>query len=182
MRRRRRRRRRPSLELSQENEDLRQATVLDMQVSIDRGNFITKVYNKTDSFPFDVISMPFLESNICEKICYKVFYSQILRYQRLCSNMEDFCSRTKMLGDQLMERGYKFSKLSKEFVGVLNNYKGEFERWVIPIDIVKWFQDIFDNSLHDPINHSSLNSDSNFDFSQPVPEHTSARIHFYSQF
>ena len=87
-----------------------------------------------------------------------------------------------MLVDQLMGRGYEFSKLSREFVGVLNNYKGEFERWVIPIDIVKWFQDIFDNSLHDPINHSSLNTDSNFDFSQPVPEHTSARIHFYSQF
>ena len=116
----------PSLELSQENEDLRQATVLDMQVSIDRGNFITKVYNKTDSFPFDVISMPFLESNICEKICYKVFYSQILRYQRLCSNIEDFCSRTKMLGCQLMERGYEFGKLSREFVKVLNNYKSEF--------------------------------------------------------
>ncbi len=64
--------------LSHENEDLRRATVLDVQVSIDRGNFITKVYNKTDSFPFDGISMPFLESNVCEEICYKVFYSQML--------------------------------------------------------------------------------------------------------
>ena len=172
----------PSLELSQENDDLRQATVLDMQVSIDGGNFITKVYNKTDSFPFDVISMPFLESNIEEKICYKVFYSQVLRYQRLCTNIEDFCYRTKMLGEQLIERGYKFSKLSKEFVRVLGNYRGEFERWVIPVNMVKWFQDIFNNSLYDPINLNSPVSDLAFNFSQPAPEHTIARIHFYSQF
>ena len=68
----------PSLELSQENEDLNQATVLDMHVTILEGHFRTKVYNKTDSFPFDVIAMPFLESNIDRKICYKVFYSQVL--------------------------------------------------------------------------------------------------------
>ena len=126
--------------------------------------------------------MPFLESNICEKICYKVFYSQILRYQRLCSNIEDFCSRTKMLGEQLIGRGYKFNKLSKEFVSVLNNYKGEFERWVIPLDIVKWFQDILHNSLLDPINQISQVSDVTNNLSQPVPEYTRARTHFFSQF
>ena len=87
-----------------------------------------------------------------------------------------------MLGDQLMARGYKFNKLRKEFVSVLNNYKNEFERWVVPINIADWFRDIFDNSLHDPINHSSLDSNSNFVFSQPVPEHTTAKIQFYSQF
>ena len=77
----------PSLELSQENDDLSQATVLDMQVNILDGFFRTKVYNKTDSFPFQVISMPFIESNIDSKICYKVFYSQVLR---LSSHLEDF--------------------------------------------------------------------------------------------
>lgn len=51
-----------SLELSQENEDLTQATVLDMHVKIKEGFFKTRVYNKTDSFPFEVISLPFLES------------------------------------------------------------------------------------------------------------------------
>ena len=51
-----------SLELSQENDDLSKATVLDMDVSIVDGYFRTKVCNKTDSFPFEVVSMPFLNS------------------------------------------------------------------------------------------------------------------------
>ena len=53
----------PSLDLSQENEDLSQATVLDMHVTVVDGYFRTKVYNKTDSFPFEVVTMPFIESN-----------------------------------------------------------------------------------------------------------------------
>ena len=88
----------------------------------------------------------------------------------------------ELLGCQLMERGYEFGKLSREFVKVLNNYKSEFERWVVPIDLVKWFRDIFDNSLHDSFNHSSPVSDGTLNFSQPVPEHTTARMLFYSQF
>ena len=54
----------PCLELSQENEDLTQAAALDMFVLVKDGYFRTKVYNKTDDFPFHVVSLPFLESNI----------------------------------------------------------------------------------------------------------------------
>ena len=116
-----------SLELSQENEDLTQATVLDMHVKIKEGFFKTRVYNKTDSFPFEVISLPFLESNISERICYKVFYSQVLRYQRLCSDMVDFINRVKILGEFLIKRGYKRDLLCREFIQVTSNYRDEFE-------------------------------------------------------
>ena len=54
-----------------------------------------------------MISLPFLESNISERICYKVFYSQVLQYQRLCSELFDFNSRVRILGEFLIKRGYK---------------------------------------------------------------------------
>ena len=63
----------PSLALTQENDQSDQANVLDMQVRIEGGNIITKVFCKTDIFPFHVISLPFLESNLNSRICYKVF-------------------------------------------------------------------------------------------------------------
>ena len=102
------------MELTQENGDLSRATVLDMQVDIIDASFNTKVYNKTDSFPFEVVSLPFLNSNISEKICYKVFYSQVLRYQRLCSKREDFETRVKSLGEILIKRDYKRDLLCRE--------------------------------------------------------------------
>ena len=54
----------PCLELTQENSDFNMANVLDMEVKLVNGNITTKVYCKTDTFPFDVISLPFLETNI----------------------------------------------------------------------------------------------------------------------
>jgi hypothetical protein len=60
-----------------------------MEVQIIQRNYVTKVYCKTDDFPFHIISLPFLESNISNKLCYLVFYGQVLRYQRLCSHLRE---------------------------------------------------------------------------------------------
>ena len=171
----------PSLELTQENTDLSQATVLDMYVTINNGQFRTKVYNKTDSFPFEVVSMPFLESNIAERICYKVFYSQVLRYQRLSSFMEDFEDRVRLLTQSLLNRRYKKERLAKEFRQILGNYRLEFERWSIPTDTQLWFESILHNTLtnHSPI--SSQPSAQTLSFSQPLESATGHRFNTFSQ-
>ena len=64
------------------------------EVSIAGSVCTTKVYCKTDHFPFEVNSFPFLESNIDNGLCYRVFYSQVIRFQRLCSNCSGFETRT----------------------------------------------------------------------------------------
>ena len=72
----------PSLSLTQENDDPSKAIVLDMEVNISERTCITKIYCTTDYFPFNVISLPFLESNI-DGDGHRVFYSQIIRFERL---------------------------------------------------------------------------------------------------
>ena len=138
----------PSLTLTQENDDLERADVLDMEVRIQDGGISTKVYCKTDAFPFDVISLPFLESNLDGKICYKFFYGQVLRFQRLCSNIYDFEERVRFLLVTLLNRGYNFRFLKSEFCKVINKYISEFQRWVIPLDFDKWFKDISSGSFN----------------------------------
>jgi len=132
----------PSLTLTKENDSDYAATVLDMDVQIVQRNYVTKVYCKTDDFPFHVISLPFLESNISNKLCYLVFYGQVLRYQRLCSYMKDFEARTKKLASQLIDRGYDPNRLSKQFTKVIGNYRAEFNRFAIPTDPNRWFKKI----------------------------------------
>ena len=171
----------PSLELSQENNDLSRATVLDMNVTISEGRFNTKVYNKTDSFPFEVVTMPFLDSNISASICYKVFYSQILRYQRLCTFVNDFIDRTRLLANILMQRGYKRARLKKEFRQVLDNYRSEFERWSIPADSQLWFNEILDNPQTNTLTIRSENSLGITPFSQPINTAIGPRFNTYSQ-
>ena len=88
----------PSLSLTQENDDPSKANVLDTEVNISERTCITKIYCKTDYFPFNVISLPFLESNIDGDLCHRVFYSQIIRFERLSNHMIiEKTSRTKYL-------------------------------------------------------------------------------------
>ena len=155
--------------------------MLDMQVTIISGSFKTKVYNKTDSFPFEVVSMPFIESNIAEKICYKVFYSQVLRYQRLCSFLEDFITRVNLLGNFLLRRGYRLDRLAREFRQVLGNYRSEFERWSIPTDSQIWFHNILNNTLSNNLPNRSLPLTGIQSFSQPLSENIGPRFNTYSQ-
>ena len=140
----------PSLSLTQENGNSDRANVLDMEVQIVDGNITTKVFCKADIFPFHVITLPFLNSNLDNKICYRVFYGQIVRFQRLCNNRTDFEERTKFLLDILVNRGYKVVLLRREFCKAVEKYISEFQRWVLPIDFQIWFDMI---------------SNENFDFS-----------------
>ena len=170
-----------SLELSQENDDFSKASVLDMDVSVVDGYFRTKVYNKTDSFPFEVVSMPFLNSNIDRQVCYKVFYSQVLRYERLCSFQLDFESRVRSLGVFLLKRGYRLAVLGREFVKVVRSYRTEFERWSVPTDSKRWFKYIITNLPSNTVTDSSPGPNDNSFLSQPLPVNTDNRFNFFSQ-
>ena len=132
----------PSLELTQENDRIDGANVLDMTVDIRSGEIFTKVFCKTDLFPFHVIAMPFIESNLDNRICYKVFYGQIIRYQRLSDLRLDFENRVKYLLDFLIERGYICRFLKREFCRAVEKYTGEFQKWVLPLNFNEWFNDI----------------------------------------
>ena len=140
----------PSLSLTQENDDPSRANVLDMEVSISDNQCKTKIFCKTDHFPFDVISFPFLESNIDAGLCYRVFYSQIIRFQRLCSDISDFEQRTKHLGLTLKNRGYKLTLLERQFCKAINKYVREFQKWAIPLNLNNWFRQIFNEQSQQP--------------------------------
>ena len=102
---------------------------LDLNVSVVDHQFRVKVYNKTDDYNFRVITFPFLESNILTVICYSVFFGEILRFLRICSNLNDFENRAQMLVGMLIERGYKRSEMAKQFIKVFFRYKSEVRKF-----------------------------------------------------
>ena len=131
-----------SLSLTQENDQLDKASVLDMDVTIQDSNIVTKVFCKTDLFPFHVISLPFLDSNLDNSLCYRVFYGQLIRFQRLCTDRSDFECRTNFLAKILLDRGYNLGILRKQFCRAIDKYVGEFQKWTLPLDFSAWFFEI----------------------------------------
>jgi len=129
----------PSLTLTHENDSSDSANVLDMDVKIVEGSIVTRVFCKTDMFPFSVISLPFLNSNLDSGLCYRVFYGQVIRFQRLCSFRSGFEERTKFLAGILMQRGYKKGRLQGQFCKAVGKYISEFQKWSLPLDLNSWF-------------------------------------------
>ena len=136
----------PSLTLTQENDQPNKVNVLDMIAEIRDGHIITKVYCKTDHFPFEVISLPFLDSNLDTKICYRVFYGQVIRFQRLTSFRENFEARVRFLASILLNRNYRLNALQVQFCRAIDRYTSEFQKWTIPQDLRSWFREIIRSS------------------------------------
>ena len=67
-----------------------QYTFLDPYIRVVDHKFITGIYHKVDDFNFEVISYPFPQSNIHSMLGYSTYYSQLIRFFRLCNNINDF--------------------------------------------------------------------------------------------
>ena len=46
---------------------------------------------------------------------YGVYISQLIRFARVCSQVEDFNARNKCLSAQVLKQGYRYHKLRKAF-------------------------------------------------------------------
>jgi hypothetical protein len=130
-----------NLTLTKSNEDsVNNVAYLDLSVSISESCFVIKVYCKTDDYDFTVVSLPFLESNVAEEMCYNVFFGQILRFLRICSKLVDFIERSRFLADNLIERNYVKKKLATKLNQVLFRYQKDWNKFstkILPHELTR---------------------------------------------
>ena len=110
----------PELELKQENISLNEASFLDLSIKIADGKFHTCLYDKRDAFPFSIVRMPYLSSNMPSKIFYASVGSEILRLARTNTSKTDFIKSVKVLLSRMEKQGCKGNQLKK----VLNKMYG----------------------------------------------------------
>ena len=88
------------------NADSSQDCFLDLKLKVSEHLLDISIYHKVDDFNFDVISFPFPDSNISLNIGYNTFYSQLIRFAKLCSGVEHFTERANLTYSKLRYRGY----------------------------------------------------------------------------
>ena len=96
---------------------------LDLYIRVVDHKFITGIYNKVDDFNFEVISYPFPQSNVHSMLGYSTYHSQLIRFFRLCNNINDFLFRAKFSYSKMVKRGYKHNlplKYFKKFCSAYN--------------------------------------------------------------
>ena len=111
------------LELNRENIGFKSATVLELDVNVVDNRFQVGVYDKRDSFNFEVFRYPSFESNIPNRIIYSVFLSQLVRYGRVCNFEEGFVTATKLLVERLVKKGAKVKILKAYFSKYFGKYR-----------------------------------------------------------
>jgi hypothetical protein len=75
-----------------------------------------KIYNKEDDFDFCIVNYPHLDGDVPHATSYGECVSQLIRFARACSNVQDFNERTS----KLLKQGYRYHKLRKYFTKYYN--------------------------------------------------------------
>ena len=70
---------------------------LELHLSISNGFVSSKIYDKRDDFHFDIVNFPFLDGDVQRRPSYGVYISQLTRFARVCSHVEDFNARNKIM-------------------------------------------------------------------------------------
>ena len=85
------------LQLNKANTSDTEAPFLDLNMSISNGFVSSKIYDKRDDFDFDIVNFPILDGDVPRRPSYGIYISQLIRFARVCSQVDDFNTRNKCL-------------------------------------------------------------------------------------
>ena len=90
------------MQLNKANTSDTEAPFLDFYLSISNGFVSSSIYDKRDDFDFETVNFPFLDGDVPRRPSYGVYISQLIRFARVCSQVDDFNTRNKCLTAKLL--------------------------------------------------------------------------------
>ena len=103
------------LQLNRANSSDTEAPFLDLNLCISNGTVSTKIYDKRDDFDFDIVNFPFLDGDVPRRTSYGVYISQLIRFARASSNLNDFKYRNKVLTAKFLGRAIVILNFVRRF-------------------------------------------------------------------
>ena len=81
------------LQLDKANSADKEASWLNLDLSITNGIVSSKIYDKRDGLNFEIVNFPFLDGDVLRSPSYGVYISQLIRFARVYSNAGDVNNR-----------------------------------------------------------------------------------------
>ena len=85
------------LTLNKANASNTSAAFLDLDISIKDDTISTKIYDKRDDFNFSIVNYPHLDGDVPRATSYGVYISQLIRFARACTSVDDFNVRNRVI-------------------------------------------------------------------------------------
>ena len=98
-------------QLNKANSSETEAPFLDLNLSITNDIVSSKIYDKRDDFNFEIVNFTFLDGNVPRSPSCGVYISQLIRFARVCSNVDNFNNRNLFLTAKLLKQGYRYIKI-----------------------------------------------------------------------
>ena len=68
----------------------------------------SKIYDKRDVSNFEIVNFTSLDGDVPRSPSYGVYISQLIRFARVFSNVDDFNNRNLFLTANLLKQGYRY--------------------------------------------------------------------------
>ena len=75
---------------------------MDLHLYISNGFDSSKINDKRDEFDFDAVNPSFLDGDVQRPPSYGLYISQLIRFARVCSHVDDLNARNKCLTAKLL--------------------------------------------------------------------------------
>ena len=105
------------------------ATFLELDISIQEGCYIYKLFDKRDDFPFSIVRMPDIHGNIPNNIFYGSVMAEILRIARASLLYKDFVTSMIKLLTRMKNQGGVFQKLHQQIKKAIGRYPHLFSKY-----------------------------------------------------
>ena len=76
---------------------------MDLRLSISNGFVSSRIYDKLSDFDFDIVIFLFFWMAMFHIVPLGGYISQLIRFARVCSHVEDFNARNKCLTAKLLK-------------------------------------------------------------------------------
>ena len=94
----------PELQLKVEHSGTH-ATFLNLDITVKDGVFIYKLFDKRDAFPFLIVRMPYIDSNIPKSTLYSALVGEFLRIARSSLLYKDINEKAMELLNRIKAQG-----------------------------------------------------------------------------
>ena len=106
-----------------------EATFLDLHIEIEQNTFSYKLFDKRDSYAFKIVRMPYISSNIPNRIFYATFTSELLRIARTSSKEKDFTDKSNLLIRRMRAQGGNDDIILKYLKRMLHRHDSCFKKY-----------------------------------------------------
>ena len=108
------------------------ATFLDLDIKIEEGMFIYKLFDKRDAFKFDIVRMPHKMSNIPMKIFFASIISESLRIARSTLRITNLIPKIAEFVKRMINQGGDKYKILKQINKAMVRHPETFNKYQTP--------------------------------------------------